>query len=353
MRAEVQRVAEELVNDILTPLIDEGRTPKWATPWEGILGPTSVATGNGYKGRNRVMLMFYGSHYEAPLWMTYGRARALSIAYAKERGEVHAHGVRKCRVDGCGCVKSADNSVEGVYYGIQAEMTGQVIFKPYTRRFKKTKDAGTADERDEISTWTEFTLDKVFNVAQTALPAEWVKEKMSLPEQPNVCDGTVFDDMLDLVREVMPELTVEVKEQPQAFYSPMRDLMQVPPASAYTSEQRMSEVLIHEAIHATGAAKRLARPGVTANPMKRTPLAYAIEEVIAELGASLYCTMVGIDHDAAQHAEYIQGWAKAVHDAENATAVMLRVLTDATKAVEWLMHGPLEDTPEGGRAASA
>ena len=337
MRAEVKRVAEQLVNDILTPLINEGRTPKWATPWEGILGPTSVATGNAYAGRNRVMLMFYGSRYEAPLWLTFNRAQSLSKQYAEDRGETHAE-------------KKDDG---GVYYGVQAGEGGQVIFKPYTRRMKRTLDEGTPDERDDTVSWTEFTLDKVWNVAQTGLPAEWVKAKMSLPEQPNVCDGTVFDDMLDLVQSVMPELTVKVAEQPQAFYSPARDLMQVPPASAYTSEQRMSEVLIHEAIHATGAAKRLARPGVTANPLKRTPLAYAIEEVIAELGASLYCTMVGIDHDAAQHAEYIQGWAKAVYDAEDAPAVMLRVLTDATKAVEWLMHGPLEDTPEGGRAASA
>ncbi len=336
MRAEVNRVAKQLVEDVLTPMIEEGTTPEWAKPWSGILGPTSVATGNPYRGRNRVMLMYYGRDYEAPLWLTFKRALNLSKQYAEEKGETHA-------------AKKDDG---GAYYGIKAGETGQVIFKPYTRRFKKTVDEGTPDERDVVSTWVEFTLDKVWNVSQTSLPLEWVKEKMSLPEQPNVCDGSDFDETLAWIQNVMPELTLTVSEQDRAFYSPSEDRMQVPPASAYTSPERMSEVLIHEAIHATGHGKRLARPGITANPMMRSKLAYAVEEVTAELGASLYCQMTGLPHDAANHAEYIQGWAKAVHDAENATEVMLRVIDDASKAVEWLMGGPLEGTPEGDRAAS-
>ena len=335
-RQKVKDASEALVNDVLGPLMDEGRAPQWSKPWSGILSPTSMATGNPYAGRNRLVLMLRGSGYTAPIWMTFNRAKTLSLLLAKERGETHAE-------------KKDDG---GVYYGVKADEGQTVIFKPITRRFKTEVEVDGVKETEERH-WREFTVDGVYNVGQTDLPLEWVKEKIACEtDMPDVVDLETFNGMLDHVSAVMPELEVQVAEIDAAYYSPSKDLMQVPPAAAFKDEAGMNEVLIHEAIHATGAAKRLARPGCTVNALSRTELTYAVEEVTAELGASLYCSMMGIEHDVAQHADYIQGWASRIHDAENATQVMLRVIDDAVKAVDWLLGGPLEGTPEGDRAAS-
>ena len=96
-RQKVKEAGEALVHDVLGPLMDEGRAPNWAKPWGGILGPTSMATGNAYAGRNRLVLMLRGSGYTAPIWMTFNRAKTLSQLLAKERGETHAE--RSCAVD--------------------------------------------------------------------------------------------------------------------------------------------------------------------------------------------------------------------------------------------------------------
>lgn len=117
----------------------------------------------------------------------------------------------------------------------------------------------------------------------------------------------------------------------RAFYSPLGDYVQMPPAEAFigVTEQARTEAyysaLSHELTHGSGHPKRLNRQF----GKNFGDLAYAAEEVVAQLGACFICAELGIsvaprEDDAA----YIGHWLKILK-ADNR-----HIFTAAAKASE-------------------
>ncbi|ARR10635.1 hypothetical protein AR543_p0027 (plasmid) [Paenibacillus bovis] len=93
----------------------------------------------------------------------------------------------------------------------------------------------------------------------------------------------------------------------QAVYYTERDLIEIPALSSYQKPEEYYSTAYHELIHATGHSSRLNREGFTDSCSIDQ---YSKEELIAEIGSAMLCTMAGIEHSTLEDsAAYIQSWA--------------------------------------------
>jgi antirestriction protein ArdC len=94
----------------------------------------------------------------------------------------------------------------------------------------------------------------------------------------------------------------------RAYYRPSTDELNMPMIEAFTSEAFYYSTFFHEAVHSTGAEKRLGRD-MTGTRKGGGSGNYAFEELIAELGAVFLCSESGIlFHTKENSAKYLQSW---------------------------------------------
>ena len=115
-----------------------------------------------------------------------------------------------------------------------------------------------------------------------------------------------------------------------AGYHPVRDVIVMPPARTFTSATAYHNVLLHEATHATGHAKRLAR----VFDGRFGSAAYAFEELVAEMGSAYLCAAVGVEGQGLQHPAYIASWLRVLRGDHYAVFTAAR---EAEKAADWLL----------------
>lgn len=121
----------------------------------------------------------------------------------------------------------------------------------------------------------------------------------------------------------------------EAYYSPSRDLVQVPCKEQYSAINEYYSTTFHELTHSTGHAKRLNRltTGIKAAFGGED---YSKEELTAEIGAASLLNHLGIETpDTFQNsAAYVQSWLKALRgDARMIVAAAIR----AEKAVDYIL----------------
>ena len=97
----------------------------------------------------------------------------------------------------------------------------------------------------------------------------------------------------------------------RAFYRPSTDSIQLPPREAFigsptsTAAESFYSTLLHELVHYSSHPSRCNRQ----IGKRFGDYAYAIEELIAELGAAFLCADLGItDEPRADHAQYLASW---------------------------------------------
>lgn len=100
-----------------------------------------------------------------------------------------------------------------------------------------------------------------------------------------------------------------------AQYRPTADCIEMPLREAFTGGRPTESyyaVLLHELIHWTGAPHRLARD----LGERFGKEAYAMEELVAELGAAFLCATLGVTNKPRrEHAVYVSSWLKLLkHD---------------------------------------
>ena len=116
----------------------------------------------------------------------------------------------------------------------------------------------------------------------------------------------------------------------RAFYSPATDHIQMPDFFAFDDPVSYYSVLSHESTHFSGAPSRLNRQ--LANRFGDE--AYALEELIAELGAAFLCSSLGLSiTPRPDHAGYVASWLKALKDDKRA---IFTAASKAQQAVDWL-----------------
>jgi antirestriction protein ArdC len=134
----------------------------------------------------------------------------------------------------------------------------------------------------------------------------------------------------------------------RAFYRPSTDSIHLPPREAFTGSATSSpaeayySVLLHELTHWTSHQSRCNRQ----LGKRFGDQAYAMEELVAELGAAFLCADLKIaDQPRADHAQYIDHWLGVLKRDKKA---LFAAASKASKAATYIGQlGGLADDPRG------
>jgi len=125
-----------------------------------------------------------------------------------------------------------------------------------------------------------------------------------------------------------PEIIREDREQPS--YNFETDTIKMPHREQFKSPQAYYLALFHEMIHSTGAKHREDRGllGITANLDK-----YGQEELVAEIGAAMLGSLVGMDTDENldNSAAYVKAWIEKI---QGDPKMIFRASSQAQKALD-------------------
>ncbi len=255
----------EVITGQIVEQLERGVVP-WARPWKvDGLAPSNLVSRRPYRGINVFLLGFRAA--STPGWLTFRQAKALG-----------------------GSVRAGERSTP-------------VIFWRWVDRAERGIDetpSGSERRRERLPVLRYYS---VVNLDQT--------EGIDVAKVPAV-DPSAIDDVPtaeEIVARFPDPPAIEHLAQPRAFYRPSTDSVTMPPRSAFERTEGYYSTLFHELTHATGHAKRLARPGFDKNhasPFGSEP--YAREELVAELGAAFLCGEAGLEPDISNSAAYIDHW---------------------------------------------
>lgn len=124
-----------------------------------------------------------------------------------------------------------------------------------------------------------------------------------------------------------------------AHYTPITDTITMPEKRLFfatasgNAGQNWYATLLHELVHWSGAEHRLARTF----GKRFGDEAYAMEELVAELGAAFLCADLGLSSSPRpDHASYLASWLKVLKSDSRA---IFTAASAAAKAAEWLAGG--------------
>lgn len=160
----------------------------------------------------------------------------------------------------------------------------------------------------------------VFNEAQVDGAAEL--DACSPNDAIACCDATDLLDRLDA--KVM-------HGGDRAYFEPATDLIRLPAPEQFRSRDSYISVRAHETTHWTGAKSRLDRD-LTG---RFGTSAYAMEELVAELGAAFLCNALGVSQEPRKdHAAYISSWLSVMKGDNKA---ILTAASKAQQAVDYVL----------------
>jgi len=262
------------VTDRIVAMLEAGTKP-WQKSWDGSF-PTITgamqrplrANGQAYKGMNVINLWCAAQMrgLTSRHWMTYKGAQELGGQVRKgARGEF-AFYVGQTTIKGADTPATPGETSDG-----------------QTISFLKCYHVFNASEIDGLPA----------RFAPIAAPVD-----MPAPVCPHARNGVVDAFFADAGVRL-------AHGGDRAFYAPSLDAVRMPELAAFNSAESYYATLAHEAIHWTGHESRCARPF----GKRFGDNAYAMEELVAELGSAFLCADLAIsDAPRADHADYLANW---------------------------------------------
>lgn len=277
-----QRVTDEIVQAI------EGGAGKFIMPWHGIFGrPRNAATGTAYQGINTLALWAAARNhkYVSWYWATYRQWHELGARVAK--GE---------------------------------KATAVVLYKQVR---VQAEDAQTGEPVDDYRAAVRMFF--VFNAAQVE---GWT--------EPDHSPTRVFATHTE-IQNFIEATGAEIRYGDMAAYHRAKDVITIPDRSRFIETPTSSptenyySTVFHELVHWSGAHWRLDR-----NLSGRFGTHdYAMEELIAELGAAYLCAEFLVLHvPRKDHAAYIGEWLEVLKSDKRA---VFAAAAKASQAVEFLL----------------
>ena len=269
------RIMDELKNGIIP----------WKKPWKGLNGAVQHGDGKPYSLLNQFLLGCEGE------WLTYQQAE-------REGGKVRKGEKGKIVVFWKWLEKKLDEVDEN-----GEQLIERIPFLKYITVFEVSQCDGIKKK---------YTSDFAKSDIQPDEKAE------------GIMNGYIDREKIELH-----------KDGEKAFYRPKDDSITIPSIDRFVNVAEYYSTLFHEAIHSTGAEKRLNREGVVKATFFGTE-DYSKEELIAEVGASMMNHIVGLETEASakNNVAYIQSWLKAL---ENDKRLIVSASSKAEKAVKYIM----------------
>jgi antirestriction protein ArdC len=287
----------------------EAGVADWQMPWRRAQGalhrPQNAATGKAYQGVNILSLWVAAEHhgYSMPLWATYKQWQ--------EKGAQVCKGERGTPI---------------VFY----------------KELERTSEEGADNAETQRTMFARASW--VFNAAQVEGFAPPIADEVSLENRITPIDAA----------EALIQATgATVRETgDRAFYNWSEDYVGMPERARFTGTDSSTPTdawyatHLHELTHWTGAKHRLDRD--LANRFGSE--AYAMEELIAELGSAFLCADLGLTSaPRPDHAAYVAHWLKVLKDDKRA---IFAAASQADRAARYLTalapvpHRPGPPDPE-------
>ena len=289
---------EEVTNQIIS-LMEQGQIP-WHKPWTGTsAGAISHSTGKPYSLINQILLSVPGEY------VTWNQCQ-------KEGGKV-----RK---------------------GAKAK---HVYFWKQYRKEEKDEDGNPVLKEDGTPKMKIIPVLKAFSVFHLddceGISPKWTDKLPEAPAKPVEAAEAALTAYVQ--REGIRLIADQISGQ--AYYSPSRDLINLPCIGQYTETAEYYSTAFHEATHSTGHPSRLHRFEVFDSNAAFGSEQYSKEELTAEIGAACILHQMGIGSPASltNSAAYIQGWLRALKDDKQ---LIIGAAARAEKAVRLILN--LTDT---------
>jgi antirestriction protein ArdC len=295
----VKKDIYERVTEVIVRAIEEG-AGTYKMPWRTSGGfpnsPVNAVSKRPYRGVNILVLWAtaQAKGYKSGTWATYRQWQELGAQ------------VRK------------------------GEKSANVVFWKFFDREDETQDNGGENEKSarRIPMARDYF---VFNSEQV--------DGYLAPE----AQKATRHDRIESAEAFFRNLGIEVKPGGnRACYIPDTDSIHMPAFEAFKEPLFYYSVLSHESTHWSGAKHRLDRDlsGRFGSD------AYAVEELVAELGSAFLCAELGLPTDPRQdHAPYIASWLNVLRNDKRA---IFTAAGKAQQAVDWMTK---KGSPEMEEAA--
>jgi len=257
-RVTVQIVAE----------LETGVRP-WIQPWNAAHTAGQVSrplrfNAVPYRGINVVLLWMSAlrQHFASPLWMTYRQAAELGGQVRRdETGSpvVYADTFKRCEAD--------DDGEE------------QEVAVPF------------------LKSYTVFNSEQI-----DGLPPRYYARAT---QPPNI------EERIEKADRFFARTGADIRHGGgMAYYVPAQDFVQMPAFESFHNAEAYYATLAHEVTHMTRHPSRLAREF---GRQRWGDEGYAMEELVAEMGAAFLCADLGLTPEIRDdHAAYIGSWLKAL-----------------------------------------
>lgn len=285
-------VHQEITNRIIDALETAG---EFQLPWIRNNGgsfarPVNVASKNPYNGVNIVSLWVSAQAHDYPsnLWGTY----------------------RQWQDQGCQVRKGEKSSL--------------IVFYKTHSFEQQNEQSGELENGERMFARASW----VFNAAQVE---GFEAKEQELPEEP------AFDPVARAESFAAATKAIIAEGGDRACFIPSQDMIRMPDRRRFTGTQSTTPVeafystLCHELVHWSGAKSRLGRDlsGRFGSD------SYAVEELIAELGAAFLCGDLGLTPEPrADHACYIKNWLSVL---KNDKKAVFAAASKASQAANWLL----------------
>lgn len=257
----MKRDLYQTITDQIVAKLEAGTLPwvkGWSTAGAGSMLPMNAVTERPYSGINVLL-------YWASAECGWARPRFLTFKQAKDAG---------------GHVRKGEKGMP-LYFFKQLEVA----------------DKDAPEGKRTVPMLRQYT---VFNVDQCdGLPDRVVHGKPAPVRN--------MDERLALADQFVKATGADFREGAgKPCYVPSKDFITVPAFAAFKDVPEYYAATFHELVHWTGHASRLDRD------MKGRfdTDAYAMEELVAELGAAFLCAEFGLDAAHDNQASYLAGWIK-------------------------------------------
>ncbi len=290
-------IRQAITNQIITAL-ESGSVPPWRRPWR--LGANAGAAANvvskrSYRGLNPILLDLASQKhgFTSKWWATFAQWKA-------QGGRV----------------------MPRPYHIPPGKWGTQICFwTPVTKKVENDQGDLEDDRFFVLRLYTVFCVDQVEGLDHLRAGQPDTGEPLAVDYQP-------ADEALEAA---VCGMGINLRfGGGRAFYNPQLDYIQMPAKATFESLDKFYATAFHECVHATEHPSRLDWS------RKNRDQAYALGELIAEIGGVYVCRELGVpaSDDLSNHTAYLASWLQAM---KNDSRFIFMASAQSSKAADYLL----------------
>jgi antirestriction protein ArdC len=292
-----QNDIRQQITDQIVEALERGGTPPWRRPWRSSKNGgahTNVVSKRSYRGLNPILLDLASEKhgFSSKWWGTFNQWKQLG-----------------------GRVMSRPEQVPPGKWGTQI-----VFWSPIT---KKQQNENGEDEEDKfyvLRLYTVFNVDQVTGLDHLKAGEPDTTDSIAIDHKP-------AEEAMEAARIGMG-ITIRYGCS-KAFYNPSKDFIQMPAKATFESPDEFYATIFHEMTHATEHPSRLDWS------RKDREHAYALGELIAEIGGVYVCRELGVPSDNLDnHTAYLASWLRAM---KSDPRFIFMASAQASKAADYIL----------------